>query len=144
MGIVVGGEKAWKVRTQGDLVVAYHWINREPAMVLFPLRRRLGAVPFVIPLPAAYTYARSNGYPTMECFQKAFIAARVMAMDVTRTTIHSIVTVILDGLEDLIKMPPEPPVLVQRLPNVGEIALMLDGKPLVQGEIDDVPVASLH
>lgn len=144
MGIVVGGEKAWKVRVQGDLVIAYHWVNREPAMVLFPLRRRLGAVPYIIPLPMAHTYARSNGYPTPECIEKAFIAAQVMAMDVTKATIHNIVTAILDNLEDLIWMPPEPRSLIERLPGAGEIALLIDGKKVVEGEVEDVPVGMLH
>jgi hypothetical protein len=144
MGMVVGGETAWKVRTQKDLVVAYHWVNGEPAMVLFPIRRRLGAAAFIIGLSHAYKYAEKNGYPTPYCVRQAMVAAGVMAMDQTRQTCLNITEVILDNLEDLVKMPPELPRKLDA-PAVGEVSLMdrQTGRTLTQGEITDLP-AELH
>lgn len=142
MGIVVGGEKAWKVRAQKDLVVAFHWVNGEPSMVLFPQRRRLGAGAFIITLPVAYRYAEKNGYPTRYCIAQAMTAAQVMAMDTTKSTVQNIVEVILDNLEDLIRMPPERP-REDKSPPLGEATLYVGGKKIAEGEITVGP-ENLH
>lgn len=42
MPVLLGGEKAWKQRVSGDIVVSYQWVNGEPAMILFPKVKRLG------------------------------------------------------------------------------------------------------
>ena len=138
MGIIVGGEDAWKVRAQKDLVVAFHWVNGEPAMVLFPQRRRLGAAAYIIGLSHAYKYAEKNGYPTPYCVKQAMVAAGVMAMDQTRETCKNIVEVILDNLEDLIRMPPERP-KKDNSPPLGEATLFVEGRKVSEGEITTGP-----
>jgi hypothetical protein len=134
MGIMVGGEGAWKVRAQKDLVVAFHWVNGEPAMVLFPQRRRLGAAAYIIGLSHAYKYAETSGYPTPYCVRMAMVAAGVMAMDRTRQTCMNIVEVILDNLEDLVRMPPERPKKDTTDP-LGVATLFSQGKQVAEGEI---------
>lgn len=134
MGIVVGGEGAWKVRAQKDLVVAFHWVNGEPAMVLFPQRRRLGAAAYIIALSAAFKYAERSGYPTKYCVRQAMVAAGVMAMDQTRETCKNIVEVILDNLEDLVRMPPERP-RKDQTPALGVATLYAKGSKIAEGEI---------
>jgi hypothetical protein len=134
VGIVVGGDSAWKVRTQKGLVVAFHWVNGEPALCLAPLRRRLGAGAFIIGMSHAYKYARRDGYPTSYCMRQAFAAANVMAMDTTKATIQAIVETILDHIEDLVKMPPEPPKKDTGTP-LGEIALFHDGQKVAEDEV---------
>jgi hypothetical protein len=134
MGLIVGGEGAWKVRTQKDLVVAFHWVNAEPAMVLFPQRRRLGAAAYIIGLSHAYKYAERTGYPTPYCVRMAMVAAGVMAMDRTRQTCMNIVEVILDNLEDLVRMPPERP-RKDTTPALGVATLFSEGKQVSEGEI---------
>ena len=136
-----GGREAWKTRKQGDIGIAFHWITAgdfkdEPSMVLFPLRKRLGAAAFVIPMSKAFEYADSNGYPSSELVSSSFKAAEVMAMDSTRMTAHRIADVILNNIEDLVKMPPAPPVQRKHGPNVGEIALKSGGETIVETEID--------
>jgi hypothetical protein len=142
MGLIVGGEGAWKVRTQKDLVVAFHWVNGEPAMVLFPQRRRLGAAAYIIGLSHAYKYAEKSGYPTPYCVKQAMVAAGVMAMDRTRQTCMNIVEVILDNLEDLVRMPPERPKKDTTDP-LGVATLFSQGKQVAEGEITVGP-ETLH
>jgi hypothetical protein len=85
--IQLGGDKAWRIRVFGDVVVAFHWVNGEPAMCLYPKRPRMygnrGA--FIVCLSAAHKYAHANGYAIPEyMIPKALEAARVMGMDETR------------------------------------------------------------
>ena len=134
VGIVVGGDSAWKVRTQKGLVVAFHWTNGEPSLVIFPLRRRLGAAAFIIGMSHAYKYAETSGYPTPYCIRQAMTAAHVMAMDTTKDTVKAIVEVILDHIEDLVRMPPEPP-KKETGPPLGEIALFHDGQKVAEDEV---------
>lgn len=134
MGIILGGPDAWKIRTQGDIVIAYHWVNGEPAMVLWPLRKPLGCVPYCIGLSHAHKYAEKTGYPTLYCLRQAIVAAGVMGMDQGKETCKRIVEIILDGLEDLIKMPPEREKKDTSRP-LGTATLFQGGSKVVEGEI---------
>lgn len=127
MGIVLGGPKAWKVRVFKDIGIAYHWINDEPSMCLFPAQSKtsLNRGAFVIPLSAACDYVDSNGYPTLDAMERAAIAAEVMGLDKTKPTLMNIVDAFMEGVEDLIVMPPEPDYM-KRL--IGEAMLKVDGK----------------
>jgi len=138
MGLIVGGPNAWKIRRQGDIVVAYHWVNAEPAMVMWPERKPLGCVPYCIGLSHAYKYAKNTGYPTAYCIQQAVIAAQVMGMDAGRETCKHIVEIILDGLEDLVKMPEERP-KKDTSPPLGVATLFQGGSKIVEGEITTGP-----
>lgn len=152
MGIIVGGPHAWKVQRQGDIVRAYHWVNGEPAMVLFPVRKRLGAGAFVICLSMAHTYAKSNGYPSERLIVQAAKAAAIMAMDTNKGTIHQIASVILDGIEDLVKMPPEPALPKKQVAAIGEMTFKSEGKVVARAEVEepapsmmiDTPGMTLH
>lgn len=148
MGLILGGSKAWKVRRVKEFVVAYHWIGmhgeREPTMCIWPQRKPLGCVPFCIPLSTAYQYANRDGYPTPQLVEACARGLVVMGMAQTRQSVHGLADVILDGIEDLVKMPPEPPALApaQGKP-VGEATFYAGGSKVAEGEIMDVPT-SLH
>lgn len=149
MGVILGGDTAWKVRAKGDIVCAYHWINAEPALCLYPRQKKLGAGAYVIALSVAHLYARSDGYPTRYLIEASGRAAAVMGMDVTGFTIHRIADIIIDGLEDLVKMPPEPPMPKKKGRHLGEISLKSDGKVIAEGEVDmpemiEVPSMTRH
>jgi hypothetical protein len=119
---------------------------------LAPLRRRLGAAAFIIGMSHAHLYARGesdfdesfreamgglpsgSGYPTPYCIRQAMTAAHVMAMDTTKDTVKAIVEVILDHIEDLVRMPPEPP-KKETGPPLGEIALFHDGQKVAEDEV---------
>lgn len=34
MGLIIGGEKAWRKYRKGDIGIAYHWVNGEPRGML--------------------------------------------------------------------------------------------------------------
>lgn len=124
-GIQLGGPKSWKCKTFKDIGIAYHWINDEPSMVLFAAQLKQTRGAFVIPLNCAIDYVDSNGYPTEWAINRAHVAAEVMGLDQTRPTIMNIVDAILDGIEDLIAMPPEPDLWKKA---IGDAVLKMDGK----------------
>jgi hypothetical protein len=140
MGVVIGGEKAWKVRRLGDLGIAYHWINGEPAMCLFPIRKRIAtAGSFVIPIESSFKYVHSNGHPNIEYFKFAAAeAAETMGFSREDKFIkRKIIDAIADGMSDLIEMPPEPPDMVSKAvqENVGEMSMIMDGEVIAEKEL---------
>lgn len=138
MGIVVGGDKAWKVRQAGPVVVAYHWIGGEPAMAIFPSLPRHGAGTFVIPLDQAWAYADSKtGAPTPYLLEATIRAADVLCMDQDRSTLRAIADAIVDGLPDLIVMPPEPDWVARGVDKavMAELSLKADGQTVVEREV---------
>lgn len=150
MGVILGGDTAWKVRVKNDIVCAYHWVNGEPAMCLYPRDKRPGAAAFVIMLSVAHQYARRDGYPTPYLLEACATAAVVMGMEAQGFTMHRIADIILDGLEDLVRMPPDPPKAAQKKgKRIGEIELRLGDKTIAAGDIDlpesiEVPSMTRH
>lgn len=145
MDIILGGPKAYKVFARGDIVVALHWVNKEPAMCIFPRQKRLGGAGFILPIDMAHRYARSDGYPTVEAVARCVKAAQVMGMDTTKDTVNNILTAILDLMPELIGMPPQPRELEanQGRP-LGEVSLFADGKKVLDGELTEGPPQSLY
>lgn len=107
MGAMIGGPKSWKQRIKGDIVVSYQWLNAEPAMVLFPKRKQtLDSGAFAICLSAAHQYANSDGYPTQYALHQAVRGAKIMGFFPDKATCIRIVDAIIDGIPDLVEMPP--------------------------------------
>lgn len=138
-----GGDTAYKTRKQKDIAIAFHWISfgdytNEPCMVLFPVRARMGAGAYVLPLHKAYTFATSEGFASKTLVESATKAANVMAMDVTSMTVHNIADVILDNLPDLVQMPPMPKdwANMVRQSRKGELTVKVGGDKVLQKEID--------
>ncbi len=126
MGIVVGGERAWRVFRKGDLAIALHWINGEPAMVLFPANvtasgtRRV--VPFVVPLAVLHEYVRPDGHPhLMRALQGATEAARCLNLAPEMSVLHRIIDAIVEAAPDLVAMPPEPTSLAREREKAGAV-----------------------
>ena len=142
MSIVFGGEKAWKVRRLGDIGIAYHWVNQEPAMVLYPASQTSGRA-FIVCLSAAYKYVLSDGNPDMHYMMgQAMQAADFMGFGATdKAVVKTIIDAITDGLPDLVSMPPEPydHQKVNQTPNIGEMSLSIDGETIAQADVPDVP-----
>lgn len=139
MGVMLGGEKAWKVYVKGDIVVSFQWVNGEPAMILYPKRPiGVGAGAFVLPIESAFKYADSKrGAPTPYCIEMAAKAADVMGLFPDRFTLFRIVDAIMEGLIDLIGMPPEPTGLnAKETEAVGELLVKINGKTRLEGEVN--------
>lgn len=143
MGIILGGPKAWKVTKKGNIACAFHWVNKEPAMCLFPVPKRAGGAGFIICLSALHKYANSDGSPTPYLISQAVTAANVMALDTTRATYHLIADVIMLNIPDLVRMPPKPESMTREEENagavVGEMSLIQGGRTVAQREVRDAP-----
>lgn len=147
MGIVVGGEKAWRQYRKGDIAVALHWINGEPAMILFPAEapqgRLRGVVPFVIPLGVLHEYVRTDGHPHLwRALLGAEEAARCLGMAPETRVLHRIVDAIVEAAPDLVAMPPEPVSWEREREQagsvVGEMSLVGgDGRVILEREVRD-------
>ena len=138
MSFIVGGPKAWKVYRKGDVGVGFHWINGEPAMVLFPSSRQtgLGVVPFVLPLEVAWQYADSSGHPNLlNALPAAIDAARCLGMSSDPGTLHRIIDVIVDGIPDLVAMPPEPDWTKPRPTGDDVLSIKRDGEVVLEAAV---------
>ena len=138
MGLILGGPNAWKVREIGSLVIALHYVNKEPALVMWPKRKPLGCVPYVLPFSEVHAFATSQGYPTPHCIARAVVAASVMGMDNGKSTIKNIVEAILDCIEDLKNMPPDLPIKDTAAP-LGVATLFEKGEKVAEGELTTGP-----
>lgn len=136
MGLIVGGEKAWRKYKKGDIAACYHWVNNEPAMILFPLNRAPSPmlIPFVIPLSVAHQYVDSSGQPNLvNAMGAAIEAAGCMGMAPEMSTVHRIIDIIVDGIPDLVSMPPEPDWAEDlSKPLDGELSILRDGEKVVE------------
>lgn len=136
MGLIIGGDKAWRKYRKGDIAIAYHWVNGEPAMVLFPGNRTASPLitPFVIPLSVGHQYVNSDGHPNLvNAMSAAIDAARCLGMAPEMSTIHRIIDAIVEGMPDLVCMPPEPAWAQDVGPKVdGELSITRDGEKVVE------------
>lgn len=121
--VELGGERAWRQRVTGDIVVSYQWIDLrawndpgaedgpEPCMCLFPANRRMDTGAYTIPQRNAWAYADSKtGQPTEAIFQTAHKAAMTLGFDSNdKAAFFRILDIIVDGIPDLIDMPGEQP-----------------------------------
>jgi hypothetical protein len=143
MGLEFGGSKAWRVFSKGEVAVAFHWIGGEPAMCLFPTNKHMGltgAMPWVMPLERAHDLVKdgSNGVvvDSEALWLKARDATIAMGFGEDFQVAKKVADLILNHLDDLCDMPPEPqPFEAARRPApTGEIALKVDGTEVFRGE----------
>lgn len=143
MGLVLGGSKAWRVFSRGEVAVAFHWVNGEPAMCFFPTNKHMkliGAVPWVLPLARAHDLVKDGTdgvvVDSEALWQKARTATMVMGFGEDFQIARKVADLILNHLDDLCDMPPEPSIFeAERRPApTGEVALMVDGTEVFRGE----------
>jgi hypothetical protein len=150
MGVMLGGEKAWKVRNKGDFSVSFQWVNEEPAMILFPNKPGVGLGAFVLCLSALHNYVNSDGYPnTPYLVKQSMAAAKQMGFSGLGYEAKKIADAILDSAEDLISMPPEPVGINEKQlqESVGEAIIKVDGQTIFHNEVfvpDDVSGVKRH
>lgn len=133
-GIEIGGKNAYKVVTYpaGGFGIAYHWINEDPALVVFPLDKALnhgtGAV-WAMPLEAAHELVlpgtKGEGVNGRVLFEKAARAAAVIGREGDVFIARMIADALLANLDALCDMPPEPEwlALKRQLPTEGHALL---------------------
>jgi hypothetical protein len=131
MPVTLGGDKAHKIRTIGDIVCAFQWVNEEPAMVLFPkVKRTMTNGAFVLCLSSAYKYTNVR-----YLIAQAFAAAKQLGFDDSKFAAHQIADIIIEGLPDLVEMPPMPTQEQKLEQSIGEMLLKVDGKIIKHEEI---------
>ena len=136
--ILIGGEKAWRVRQHKWLGMSYQWLDGEPALFLYPLTKLRGTRPgaFVLPLASAWKYVNSNGHPNVQYIvEQAGKAADVMQIVLSPMTLRVIIDAIADGLPELLAMPPEPPWAAPQQEPVGELSVKVDGQTVLEQEV---------
>jgi hypothetical protein len=131
MSVHIGGANSYLQRVTGDIVSSYQWVNDEPAMILWPKIPKTNAGAFVLCLSSAHKY-RDVRYLVAQAAK----AAAFMGMEAHSFTVKRIADIILDGIPDLVKMPPQPVAKKQDhgVP-VGELAIKVDGQTVHEQEV---------
>ncbi len=140
--VQIGGDRAWKEFTKGDIVASLQWLDREdidqdgphPCLILRPLYRKEDAGVYVIPQRNAHAYARSDGNPTPHALGAAFKAAIEMGLFPDQSTVYRIMDQIMEVMPDLIRMPSVQPhdLEVKRARQGIEISATIGGKTVAQ------------
>lgn len=130
MPVMLGGPKARGQRILRGIVVSYQYVNGEPALVLFPLRKFPGVGAMIVCLSAAWQYMDDNYLA-----QSARKGAETMGLGTTKAAIYNVATVINECLEDLVKMKPEPE---EHKQVIGEGSLSVgDGSKAIEFELTE-------
>lgn len=143
MGFNVGGPTAWKAYSRGPIAVAFHWVKGDPAMVLFPTRGRMvmrNCVPYCLPLSSAHRLVKDGTdgavVDSVVLWDMARRATEVMGFGDDAQVAMKVADVILNSLDDLCDMPPEPKALEAAAAPAptGEVEFMVDGETVFHGE----------
>lgn len=141
--ITLGGAKAWKVYRFRDLGVAFHWINDEPHLCLFPLTVSLARpVPYCLPLSSLHQITiegdKVDGGHVIEMGMRA---AHVMGRSDDRNFARNCADAILNYAGELLRMPPTPDWLLaeeakKARSGVGDvIQIKMDGETIHEQEL---------
>jgi len=132
MSVCIDTRKAHLVRKHGDIIAIYTWVNGERAMVLVPAFRKDGTGWYVIPDSAAFQYDDDD-----YLLKAAARACDVMGFGLSAPTAFRIANIIIEGLEDLIRMPAEQPDMVEEAAKkcIGEMHLRADGEVVGSEEV---------
>lgn len=134
--VMLGGEFTALRHVSKGIVTEYTWRNGEPVMILFKDSQVAKQGAFLIELKDAHNYANSDGHMSADLIKHAIAAAAAMGYDAhDKFAVRKIMDTILDGLADLIAMPPAPKELEKR-EQIGqgrnEMTLKLDGKTIFE------------
>lgn len=137
MAICIGGPKAWKRFSYGDIFVALHWINGEPTLCVAPTYR-MGTGAYAIPLQCAHAYADSaSGEPSPYLVGQSIVAAKQLGFSGSDTfAAKKIARAIVECLPELVEMPPEPQSFnAEQRQAIGEMSIKVDGQTIAEKEI---------
>lgn len=135
--VILGGPHMYKRFVHGDVTTELTWINEEPHMLLYRSNPGAKQGAFQIDINDAHRYANSRtGGPSpslrMDCIEAA------AAIGFAKHDVHGlfkVMTCILDHIDDLVKMPPEPTSsqLAHRPAQEGdELSIKVDGKTVAE------------
>jgi hypothetical protein len=136
--VMLGGD-VYEQLTKGDITHEYKWRNGEPIMLIY--KRVLGrnTPAYMIEMKDAHQYAMSNGGPTKALLSKLCMeAAQAIGVEHDKASIYRIIDVIVEGMDILLKMPPEPKAIeVANRPSTGndELCIKIDGKVIAEVQL---------
>ena len=120
--VELGGERAWRKYTKGDVVASLQWLDLQaqdpdfpedgpiPCLCLFHAFRRMDTGAHVIPQRYAYLYGANDGKPTPAFFNGVMNACETLGFDRNdKASQHRIMDIVLDAMPDLIRMPSTQP-----------------------------------
>ena len=137
--VMLGGLVFDQREGTNGVVSEFKWVDGEPVMLLY--KRTLGnnSPAFLIELNDAHRFARSDGYGTKALMSELAQGACAALGDPNdKSLLFSIITAILDGIPDLLKMPPEPS--EQEIANRfssgnDELSIKVDGKTVMEVQV---------
>lgn len=120
--IQLGGKFSHGTHVRGELVQSFQYVNTEPAMVIWSNTRKAGA--FAICLSVAHEYLDDRYL----VFQAMACADQIGYHPSDKHVVGKIADLILAGLDELVKMPPEPTAAVTAREQKTEV-LLREGGP---------------
>lgn len=133
--VMLGGD-VYDQRKTGDIISEFKYVDGEPVMLIYKNTLGRNSKAFMIEMTDAYLYAQSNGAPTKRLVNTlCFGAAKALDSLYDKATVHRLIDVIVDGLADLLKMPPEPKELeIANRPSSGndEISIKINGQTVIE------------
>lgn len=132
MPVLIGGDQAYLQRVIGDFVVSYQWVNDEPAMIIWPkIKRTLTNGAFVLALSSAYKYDDPQ-YLIVQSIE----AVKYLGFEPLKSTVHKMADIIIEGLPDLVMMPPAKPMEKPKNQEIaGEMIIKVDGRTIMHDEV---------
>jgi hypothetical protein len=120
--VELGGERAWRQFTKGDIVVSLQWIDLQaqdpafpepgaiPCMCIFHAFRRMETGAHIIPQRYAYIYGASEGKPTDHFYRAVVDACETVGFDRNdKAAQFRMMDAVLEAMPDLIRMPSDMP-----------------------------------
>lgn len=124
--VELGGERAWRQFSKGDVLASLQWIDLKaqdeafpedgpvPCMCVYHAFRRVETGAHVIPQRYAYLYGAAEGKPTDYFFNSVMNACETLGFDRNdRAARHRVMDVVLDAMPDLILMPSDQSVALE-------------------------------
>lgn len=149
--VELGGERAWRTFTKGDVIASLQWIDVQatdprfpedgpvPCMALYHAHRRMDTGSYVIPQRNAFQYALADGNGIPDSFKAAVLFAVVqLGFDMhDKAAVHRVFDIVLEAMPDLIAMPSEQPraLELQRKKLGIEVTARMNGKHLHSEEL---------
>lgn len=136
--VMLGGD-VFDQRITGDIVSEFKWVDGEPVMLLYKCVLGRNTPAYMIELVDAHKFALSNGNASKELVSTlCHEAARTLSSEHDKATQFRLIDIILNGLADLLRMPPEPRAIEQaNKPSSGndELKIMMDGKTIIEVQV---------
>lgn len=122
--------KAYRTRVSGDIRIVYTWVDGERALVLMPAVRT-HAPWFVVAESAAFRWDDSDPRTVPVVAARAAKACNVLGIEANATNCQRVARIVIEGLEDLVRMPHEPADEYEGAV-IGQLQARADGEVIAQ------------